>query len=379
MNPLRQLHDEGQSIWLDYIRRSLITSGGLKRLVTEDGLGGVTSNPTIFDKAITGSSDYDESLRSALEANPAATATELFDRIATEDIQMATDVLRPVYDNTGGADGFVSMEVPASLANDTAGTIKEAHRLWKQVNRPNLMIKVPGTAQGIPAVEELLASGINVNITLMFSLAHYEAVAQAYVRGLKRTKEPSKIASVASFFVSRVDTLVDEQLEKIGTPQALALRGKTAIANSKQVYQRFKEIFLGSNFKELANRGARPQRPLWASTSTKNPSYRDVIYVEELIGSHTVNTLPPATMDAFRDHGQVRPTLESDVQEALRVLSDIASVGIDLHAVTEKLQVDGVAAFDKSMSDLLKGLDKKRNELMQHVRSSRESHAAVRT
>jgi transaldolase len=271
------------------------------------------------------------------------------------------------------------MEVPASLANDTAGTIKEAHRLWKQVNRPNLMIKVPGTAQGIPAVEELLASGINVNITLMFSLAHYEAVAQAYVRGLKRTKEPSKIASVASFFVSRVDTLVDEQLEKIGTPQALALRGKTAIANSKQVYQRFKEIFLGSNFKELANRGARPQRPLWASTSTKNPSYRDVIYVEELIGSHTVNTLPPATMDAFRDHGQVRPTLESDVQEALRVLSDIASVGIDLHAVTEKLQVDGVAAFDKSMSDLLKGLDKKRNELMQHVRSSRESHAAVRT
>jgi transaldolase len=379
MNPLRQLHDEGQSIWLDYIRRSLITSGGLKRLVTEDGLGGVTSNPTIFDKAITGSSDYDESLRSALEANSAATATELFDRIATEDIQMATDVLRPVYDNTGGADGFVSMEVPASLANDTAGTIKEAHRLWKQVNRPNLMIKVPGTAQGIPAVEELLASGINVNITLMFSLAHYEAVAQAYVRGLKRTKEPSKIASVASFFVSRVDTLVDEQLEKIGTPQALALRGKTAIANSKQVYQRFKEIFLGSNFKELANRGARPQRPLWASTSTKNPSYRDVIYVEELIGSHTVNTLPPATMDAFRDHGQVRPTLESDVQEALRVLSDIASVGIDLHAVTEKLQVDGVAAFDKSMSDLLKGLDKKRNELMQHVRSSRESHAAVRT
>jgi transaldolase len=379
MNPLRQLHDEGQSIWLDYIRRSLITSGGLKRLVTEDGLGGVTSNPTIFDKAITGSSDYDESLRSALEANPAATATELFDRIATEDIQLATDVLRPVYDNTGGADGFVSMEVSASLANDTAGTIKEAHRLWKQVNRPNLMIKVPGTAQGIPAVEELLASGINVNITLMFSLAHYEAVAQAYVRGLKRTKEPSKIASVASFFVSRVDTLVDEQLEKIGTPQALALRGKTAIANSKQVYQRFKEIFLGSNFKELANRGARPQRPLWASTSTKNPSYRDVIYVEELIGSHTVNTLPPATMDAFRDHGQVRPTLESDVQEALRVLSDIASVGIDLHAVTEKLQVDGVAAFDKSMSDLLKGLDKKRNELMQHVRSSRESHAAVRT
>jgi transaldolase len=269
--------------------------------------------------------------------------------------------------------------LPISLANDTSGTIKEAQRLWKQVNRPNLMIKVPGTARGIPAVEELLASGINVNITLMFSLAHYEAVAQAYLRGLKRAKEPHRIASVASFFVSRVDTLVDEQLEKIGTPEALALRGKTAIANSRRVYQRFKEIFLGADFKELANRGARPQRPLWASTSTKNPSYRDVIYVEELIGSHTVNTLPPATMDAFRDHGQVQPTLDSGLEEASRVLSDIAKVGIDLHAVTEKLQVDGVAAFDKSMNDLLKGLDKKRNELMQQAGSSRQTHAAVRT
>ncbi|HEU5336593.1 MAG TPA: transaldolase family protein, partial [Terriglobales bacterium] len=248
MNPLKQLQEYGQSIWLDYIRRDLLTGGGLKRLRDEDGLRGVTSNPTIFDKAIAGSSDYDESLRSLLAKDPHAAPERLFDHLEIEDIQMAADILRPVYDQTEFADGFVSMEVPASMAHDTAATVSEARRLWRAVVRPNVMIKVPATPEGIPAIEELIAEGINVNITLMFSLGHYEAVAAAYLRGLRRNQNPANVASVASFFVSRVDTKVDAALEKIGTPEALALRGKIAIANSKRVYRRFKEIFLGTPF-----------------------------------------------------------------------------------------------------------------------------------
>jgi transaldolase / glucose-6-phosphate isomerase len=364
MNPLKQLQEQGQSVWLDYIRRDLLTGGGLKRLRDEDGLRGVTSNPTIFDKAIAGSSDYDESLRSLLAKDLHAIPEKLFDQLEIEDIQMAADILRPVYDQTEGADGFVSMEVPASMAHDTAATISEAKRLWSAVVRPNVMIKVPATPEGIPAIEALIAEGINVNITLMFSLAHYEAVAAAYLRGLRRNQNPSKVASVASFFVSRVDTMVDAALEKIGTPEALALRGKIAIANSKRVYRRFQEIFLGTPFSEFKSRGARLQRPLWASTSTKNPAYRDVLYVEELIGPHTVNTLPPATIDAFRDHGRVAPTLDAGEQEAEAALARLGEVGIDLNRITEQLSVDGVEAFNKSMRQLLDSLREKRTKLI---------------
>jgi transaldolase/glucose-6-phosphate isomerase len=364
MNPLKQLQEYGQSVWLDYIRRDLLSGGGLKRLHDEDGLRGVTSNPTIFDKAIAGSSDYDETLRSLLAKDPHATPEKLFDHLEIEDIQMAADILRPAYDETEGADGFVSMEVPASMAHDTAATVREAQRLWHAVVRPNVMIKVPATPEGIPAIEALIAEGINVNITLMFSLGHYEAVAAAYLRGLRRNQNPAKVSSVASFFVSRVDTLVDAALEKIGTPEALALRGKIAIANSKRVYRRFKEIFLGTPFSEFQRRGARLQRPLWASTSTKNPAYRDVLYVEELIGPHTVNTLPPATIDAFRNHGKVAPTLEAGEQEAEAALARLAQVGIDLNQITEQLLVDGVEAFDKSMRQLLDTLREKRSKLV---------------
>ena len=364
MNPLKKLQEYGQAFWLDYIRRDLITGGGLKRLIDEDGLRGVTSNPTIFDKAISGSSDYDEQLRALVVRNPQASAAELFDQIEIQDIQMAADVFRPVYDELKGADGFVSMEVPATMAHDAALTIKEARRLWQAVNRPNVMIKVPATAEGIPAIEELIASGINVNITLMFSMAHYEAVANAYLRGLRRNKNPQNVSSVASFFVSRVDTKVDQALEKIGTPEALALRGKVAIANSKRVYQRFKELFLSPSFDELKRRGARVQRPLWASTSTKNPAYRDVLYIEELIGPNTINTIPPATADAFRDHGRVQATLDAGLEEAEAQLSRLERLGIDLNAIADQLLVEGIESFDKSMIELLKSLDDKRKVML---------------
>ncbi|UCG51169.1 MAG: bifunctional transaldolase/phosoglucose isomerase [Candidatus Latescibacterota bacterium] len=361
MNPLKRLYDEGQSIWLDFIRRSLITSGELNRLIEEDGVSGMTSNPSIFEKAIAGSADYDESLRSALDKNPHQEIEELCEKLVVEDIQMAADVLRPIYDETGGADGYVSVEVSPKLADDRDGTISEAERLWKTVARPNIMIKVPATDAGVPALEDLTAKGVNVNATLMFSLKHYEAIAQAYIRGLKRCEQPGDVASVASFFVSRVDTAVDKALEAVGKQEALELRGKIAVANSKLTYQRFKEIFSGEEFKKLAAKGARVQRPLWASTSTKNPDYRDVLYVEELIGPDTVNTLPPATLNAFRDHGRVEPTLTQDLGKAEAQVAKIERLGVDLGAITDKLQVDGVAAFAKSYDELLEALKKKRS------------------
>jgi transaldolase/glucose-6-phosphate isomerase len=361
MNPLKELYREGQSIWLDFIRRSLITSGDLNRLIDEDGVRGMTSNPTIFQNAIAGSADYDESIRRALQKNPHGDIKTLYEILAVEDIQMAADVLRPVYDAARGGDGYVSLEVSPALAHDTAGTIAEAERLWKTVGRPNLMIKVPATKAGVPALEELIARGINVNATLMFSLDHYEAIARAYLRGLERCRAPERIASVASFFVSRVDSAVDALLGSIGTPEALGLRGKAAVANAKLTYRRFREIFDGAEFRGLAARGARPQRPLWASTSTKNPEYRDVMYVEQLIGTDTVNTLPPATLNAFRDHGRVAPTLTEGVEEARDVFAALEGLGIDLDAVTDKLQVDGVALFAKSFDELLTALKKKRS------------------
>jgi transaldolase len=360
MNPLKRLYEEGQSVWLDFIRRNLITSGDLNRLIDEDGIRGMTSNPTIFQKAIAGSADYDESLVKALEANPNADIKSLYETLAIEDIRSAADVLRPIYDESNGDDGYVSLEVSPTLADDTEGTIEEAVRLWNSVDCPNVLIKVPATDAGVPALEELIARGINVNATLMFSMKHYEAIAQAYVRGLRRCEKPSRVASVASFFVSRVDNTVDKALDEIGSPEALKLRGKAAVANAKLTYKRFSEIFGSDEFKALAVRGARVQRPLWASTSTKNPEYRDVLYVEELIGPDTVNTLPPATMDAFRDHGIVDATLTSDVATAEDRLAGLRKLGIDLDAVTDKLQVDGVASFIKSFEELLGTLEQKK-------------------
>ncbi len=359
MNPLKRLQEHGQSIWLDYIRRTLITSGELKSLIEKDGLRGMTSNPTIFEKSINGTADYDESLRRLLETGGATRVEDVYEALAIEDIRMAADALRPVYDDSGRADGYVSLEVSPKLAHDTEATVAEARRLWEMVDRPNVMIKVPGTPAGVPAFETLIAEGVNVNVTLMFSLKHYEDVAWAYVRGLERCRHPQKIASVASFFVSRVDTLADKALEANGSRGALALRGRIAVANAKLTYKRFQEIFYGDPFAKLKNRGARVQRPLWASTSTKNPAYRDVLYVEELIGPDTVNTLPPATLEAFREHGNVRRTLTEGVDEARSQIEQLEKLGIVLEVITEQLQVEGVAAFAQSYEALLESLEAK--------------------
>jgi transaldolase len=367
MNPLKELRELGQSVWLDYIRRDLIRSGELKRLVEEDGIRGVTSNPTIFEKAITGSTDYDDALRAHLAKDPKTDVGKLYERLAIEDIQMAADVLRAVYDNTGGADGYVSFEVSPHLAHDTQATISEAKRLRAAVDRPNVMIKVPATPEGIPAIEALIAEGVNVNITLMFSMSHYEAVARAYIRGLERCTNPARVASVASFFVSRVDTMVDRALETLATAQARAktLLGKIAIANSKMVYHRFLEIFHGEGFVALRQRGTRVQRPLWASTSTKNPAYSDVLYVENLIGAETVNTMPPETLHAFKDHGQVPgETVRDSLDDAAAALGWLKALGINFETITEKLQQDGVAAFAASFDQLLDALEKKRKAMV---------------
>ncbi|MFQ5840059.1 MAG: bifunctional transaldolase/phosoglucose isomerase [Candidatus Methylomirabilales bacterium] len=364
MNPLQALQQQGQSCWLDYIRRNLIVSRELTRLIVKDGLRGVTSNPTIFEKAIAGSDDYDGALGALLAADPHADVRGLYEQLAIEDIRMAADALKPVYDDTDGTDGFVSLEVSPHLAHDTAGTIAEARRLRRAVDRPNVMIKVPATPEGIPAIEALIADGAPVNVTLIFSLGHYEAVAQAYLRGLERCAEPSRAASVASFFVSRVDTAVDRALEAIGTSEALAFRGRIAVANAKMAYGRFREIFFGEPFAALRQRGARVQRPLWASTGTKNPAYSDVLYVEELIGPDTVNTMPPATLNAFRDHGRVRATLDDGLEAAGAALARVAELGVDLDAITETLQKDGVAAFAQSFELLLATLEEKREAIL---------------
>ena len=369
MNPLKDLQQYGQSVWLDYIRRSLIIGGELEHLVKEDGLRGVTSNPTIFQKAIAGSTDYDKTLNKLLKDNPHLEARNLYEKLAIEDIQKAADIFRNVYEETGGGDGFVSLELSPGLVHDTEGSVAEARRFWKAVNRPNLMIKVPATPEGIPAVEALIADGINVNITLMFSLEHYEAVAQAYLRGLKKCLDPSKVASVASFFLSRVDTAVDKTLEARGSPQALEVRGKIAIAAAKMVYKRFKEIFSGQAWERLMRSGARVQRLLWASTGTKNPVYSDVLYVEGLIGPNTVNTMPPSTLNAFRDHGKVNPTLEARLTEAEASITRLEELGVDLKSITEKLQEDGAAAYSNSFDSLLDTLEEKRHEIFHGKRA----------
>ena len=359
MNPIQEVQRLGQSIWIDFIRRDLLVSGQLKQMV-EEGIRGMTSNPTIFHKAIAQSNDYDDALRAILKPNPDANAKTLYDRLTIEDIQMAADILRPVYEASDGVDGLVSLEASPHLAYDTDGTIAEVRRLWQLVGRPNVMIKVPSTPAGIPAIESLIAEGISINITLMFSIKHYEAVSHAYIRGIAQNPNPQRVASVASFFVSRVDTYVDRELEKIGTEEALALRGKAAIANSKLVYHRFREVFSGEEFAAQRQRGARLQRVLWGSTSTKNPAYSDVMYVDGLIGPDTVNTLPLEAISNFRDHGQVRPTLEEGVEEAERLLADLKKLGVDLDAITEQLQEDGVKAFADSFDQLISALEEKR-------------------
>ena len=366
MNPLLALRQCGQSVWLDHISRHLITGGTLQRLIDEDGLAGMTSNPTIFDKAIAGSGDYDAGLQRALEADRNAANGTLVERLVVEDIQSAADVFRPVYRDSDGLNGFVSIEVSPGSAHDTEATIAEARHLWQVVARPNVMIKVPATREGIPAVEALTAAGINVNITLMFSLDHYEAVAQAYLRGLDRHPNPRQVASVASVFVSRLDTAADRLLQDIGSVDALALQGTIAIANARRIYRRFRDIFQGERFARLIQRGARVQRPLWASTGTKNPSYSDVLYLESLIAPDTVTTVPPATMDAFRDHGRVRVTLgtEETDAEATATLDKAAALGLDVRAITEQLQIDGLAAFASSTEQLMATVGMKRRELL---------------
>ncbi len=369
-NPLRQLERLGQSIWLDYIRRHLLDSPEFRRMLDEDGLAGMTSNPTIFEKAIGGSTDYDAQL-AALSRTDKPVA-RIYEELSLEDIARAADALRPVYERTAGRDGFVSYEVSPELAADTEGSVAAARRYFAALGRPNVMIKVPATPQGIPAIEQLIAEGLNINITLMFSMRHYEAVAEAYLRGLERRVEAGmpveRVASVASVFVSRIDTLVDKLLDerlKAAPDEAVAaLRGKAAVANSKLIYRRFKELFGGPRFARLGQRGARPQRVLWASTGTKNPAYSDIKYVAELIGPQTVNTLPPATMDAFRDHGQARLTVEEGFDEARETVARLKALGIDLDEVGERLQAEGVALFAKSFDDLLAVVKARREALV---------------
>src|SRR3990170_718570 len=357
-NPLQRLEAVGQSVWLDYIRRDLIDSGGLARLVREDGLRGVTSNPSIFEKAVSGSRDYAGLIADASRQGRSAKA--IYEQLAIRDIRDAADVLRTVHAESGARDGFVSLEVSPVLANDTEGTVDEARRLWREVGRGNLMIKVPGTPAGIPAIRALIGDGINVNVTLLFSQAAYEQAAEAYVSGLEalagRGGNLGGVASVASFFVSRIDTAIDAELERkmAGSADAglAGLRGRAAIANAKLAYRIYRDIVAGDRWRALAAKGAQPQRLLWASTSTKNPNYRDVIYVEELVGRDTVNTIPPATLDAFRDHGRVRESLVEDLDAARKLLAELDRHGISFAAVTDRLLDEGVKLFADAFDTL---------------------------
>ncbi len=366
-NPLKGLLAYGQSPWMDYIRRDLLTGGGLQKYIENDGLRGMTSNPTIFEKAINGSTLYSDVLNSP-EAK-SLNAKQLFEKLAIRDVQDACDIFRPVYDESKHRDGYVSLEVSPLLANDTNGTIEEARRLWKAVNRPNVMIKVPATPEGVPAIRQLLEEGLNINITLLFAQSAYEKVAEAFIAALEaraaKGQPINHIASVASFFVSRIDTLIDSKIDSLlktagGDTKVLleSLHGTIAIANAKLTYKKYQELFGGPRWKALAAKGAQTQRLLWASTSTKNPKYRDVLYVEELIGADTVDTIPPATFDAFRDHGKLRPSLTEDVAGAARHMENLAKAGISMKEVTEQLVVDGVRLFAEAFKTLLEATGK---------------------
>jgi transaldolase len=369
-NPLLELQKHGQSVWLDYIRRQALLSGDVRKLIDEDGLRGMTANPSIFQAAIAAGDDYDETIKRLVRAG--AEPNTIYETIAVEDIQTACDQFRAVYDAAEGHDGLVSLEVSPALAYDTQGTINEARRLWKWVDRPNLMIKVPGLPPGVPAIETLLAEGINVNVTLLFAIEAYEAVAWAYVRALEKRaaagQPVDRIASVASFFVSRVDVLIDPILDKKAAAETDAakkakiqgLRGKAAIANARLAYQSFKQIFGDARFKALAAKGAHVQRPLWASTSVKDPAYSDLLYAEALIGPDTVDTMPRETLEAVRHHGTVANTVERDIPGAKAALAGLAEFGIDMKQVTDQLEKEGVDKFQQSFDALIKGIVEKR-------------------
>jgi transaldolase len=377
MNTIKQLLQEGQSVWLDDISRAMFGSGELQHYVEEIGVHGVTSNPTIFEKAISAGTDYDATLMELIERG--LSPAEIFEAVEVEDIRNACDILRPVYDAEGGKDGFVSIEVSPGAARNANVTREEVQRLWNAVDRPNLMVKIPGTAEGAPVIEEMLRKGININITLLFSIANYERVANAFVSAIEQrvaAGEPvGHVSSVASFFVSRVDTLVDKLLEeKIASAASedeaanyRNLQGKVAVANAKLAYTKFQEIFDSPRFAPLRAAGAQVQRPLWASTGTKNPAYSDVLYVETLIGPDTVNTMPRQTIKAFIDHGKVRRTVDEHVDEARQIFANLASAGIDLDRVTSQLEEEGIASFTKSFESLLAGVESKRSALKQAV------------
>ena len=379
-NPLVELSKLGQSVWYDNIERKLITSGELRRLIDEDDLRGVTSNPAIFEKAISGSDLYEDQIRELAAA--AASATEIYEALAIRDIQMAADELLRVYEKTDKLDGYVSLECSPLLANDTQRTIDEARRLWGLVNRKNVMIKIPGTPEGMPAIEQCIYEGININITLLFSIVSYEATMEAYIRGLERRVAEGKpvtgVASVASFFVSRIDTAVDKKLQEAINQAAnesdrnalKSLIGRIANANAKIAYQHYKQIFHGKRFAAMKAAGAQVQRPLWASTSTKNPTYSDVYYVEALIGPETVDTIPPATLAAFRDHGVAKVTIEDNLDQERARLAELESFGISLDEVTHQVLLDGVRLFVEPFEKLLKSIEAKRDEI-----SSRKSQS----
>ncbi len=379
-NPLIELTGLGQSVWNDNIERKLVTSGELKRLVDEDGLSGVTSNPAIFEKAIVSSDLYADQLRDLAEEGKSA--QEIYEALAIHDIQMAADVLAGVYERAGGTDGFVSLECSPLLANDTQGTIEETRRLWQLVDRRNVMIKIPGTPEGIPAVEQAIYEGININITLLFSLHAYDQTMEAYIRGLERRAAENNridnISSVASFFVSRIDSAVDKELERRISQTTVeeekaklqSLLGRIAIANAKIAYQRYKKVFHGERFAALKQKGAQVQRPLWASTSTKNPVYPDVYYVEALIGPETVDTLPPATIVAFRDHGRARVTIEDNLDEERALLARLEDVGISLDQVTAHVLADGVRLFVEPFEKLLRTIESRAAEIVTRTRTS---------
>ncbi len=371
-NRLVELGKLGQSPWYDQMTRSLVTQGTLQKMIEEDGLRGLTSNPTIFEKAISGSKDYEDALRDLVSKG--AGVDEIYDALVVTDIASAADVFRPVYDRTQGEDGFVSIEVSPLLARDTAGTIQEAKRLHAKLARPNVLVKVPATPEGLPAIEELISEGVSVNITLIFSVPVYAQVVEAYLKGLERRMAKGgtidRVASVASFFVSRIDTAVDKKLEELaksGHPSSHSdvtkLMAKAAIANAKLAYEKFLQLFSGPRWEKLAAAGARVQRPLWASTSTKNPKYSDLLYVDTLIGPHTVNTMPPATVDAFRDHGTPRVTILDDVQGAQALFDELKKLGIDFLAVTRELTDAGVKSFSDSYNDLIAAIERRREEV----------------
>ena len=367
-NPLKGLLAYGQSPWLDFIRRNILLNGDLKKMINEDGLRGMTSNPAIFEKAITAGDDYNDIVK-ASDAK-SSTAMALYEKIAIRDVQDACDIFKTVHTETRGRDGYVSLEVSPLLAFDTQGTLDEARRLWKTVNRPNVMIKIPATPQGIPAIRQALEDGININITLLFAQSAYEQVAEAFLAALEarvaKGQDISHIASVASFFVSRIDSLVDSKIDAMEKTETdsnkktllESLRGKVAIANARRTYAKYQELFGGSRWKALAAKGGQTQRLLWASTSTKNPKYRDVLYVEELIGADTVDTIPPATFDAFRDHGKLRPSLTENVAGANKTMSDLEAAGISMKEVTDKLITDAVKLFQDPFKSLLDTITK---------------------